>query len=142
MAIFILNSGDYCICLKKIWQGSVAIGLSALAARALGGEAGSALSTVIVAASVINELVCPTFAKLSLSLSGSYSDKLEDLAPVEPLDAEGRRKAEVQLLIERIRAIQEKLPEHPLSPEEEAFTAAAQEYRQNNFNHHRRPFGR
>ena len=47
----------------------------------------------------------------------------------------------MELLIERIRAIQEKLPEHPLSPEEEAFTAAAQEYRQNNL-YHRRPFGR
>lgn len=130
--------------LALVPQAGVAIGLAALGARTLGGEMGVALNTIILASSVLYELVGPALAKLSLWLSGSYSDKLEDLAPVEPLDAEGRRKAEVQLLIERIRAIQEKLPEHPLSPEEEAFTAAAQEYRQNGMNHHYygRPFGR
>ena len=127
--------------LALVPQAGVAIGLAALGARTLGGEMGVALNTIILASSVLYELVGPALAKLSLWLSGSYSDKLEDLAPVEPLDAAGRRKAEVELLIERIRAIQEKLPEHPLSPEEEAFTAAAQEYRQNNF-YHRRPFGR
>lgn len=127
--------------LALVPQAGVAIGLAALGARTLGGEMGVALNTVILASSVLYELVGPALAKLSLWLSGSYSDKLEDLAPVEPLDAAGRRKAEVELLIERIRAIQEKLPEHPLSPEEEAFTAAAQEYRQNNL-YHRRPFGR
>ena len=127
--------------LALVPQAGVAIGLAALGARTLGGEMGVALNTIILASSVLYELVGPALAKLSLWLSGSYSDKLEDLAPVEPLDAAGRRKAEVELLIERIRAIQEKLPEHPLSPEEEAFTAAAQEYRQNNL-YHRRPFGR
>ena len=128
--------------LALVPQAGVAIGLAALGARTLGGEMGVALSTVILASSVLYELVGPALAKLSLWLSGSYSDKLEDLAPVEELDAAGRRKAEVQLLIERIRAIQETLPDHPLSPEEEAFTAAAQEYRQNSFRYHRRPFGR
>lgn len=128
--------------LALVPQAGVAIGLAALGARALGGETGVALNTIILASSVLYELAGPALAKLSLYLSGSYSDKLEDLAPVEPLDAEGRRKAEVQLLIERVRAIQEKLPEHPLSPEEEAFTAAAQEYRQNSFSYRRRPFGR
>ena len=127
--------------LALVPQAGVAIGLAALGARTLGGEMGVALNTVILASSVLYELVGPALAKLSLWLSGSYSDKLEDRAPVEQLDAAGRRKAEVELLIERIRAIQEKLPEHPLSPEEEAFTAAAQEYRQNNL-YHRRPFGR
>ena len=128
--------------LALVPQAGVAIGLAALGARTLGGETGVALNTIILASSVLYELVGPALAKLSLSLSGSYSDKLEDLAPVDTLDAEGRKKAEVQLLIERIRAIQEKLPEHPLSPEEEAFTAAAQEYRMVNGFYRRRPFGR
>ena len=128
--------------LALIPQAGVAIGLAALGARTLGGALGNALNTIILASSVLYELTGPALAKLSLYLSGSYSDKLEDLAPVEPLDAAGREKAEVQLLIERIRAIQQTLPEHPLSPEEEAFTAAAQEYRSNNFYYHRRPFGR
>ena len=128
--------------LALVPQAGVAIGLAALGARTLGGQTGVALNSIILASSVLYELTGPALAKLSLSLSGSYSDKLEDLADVEPLDAAGRKKAEVRLLIERIRSIQEKLPEHPLSPEEEAFNAAAQEYRQNNYYQHRRPFGR
>ena len=96
----------------------------------------------ILASSVLYELAGPALAKLSLWLSGSYSDQLEDIVPLEPLDAEGRKKAEVRLLIERIQTIQKKLPEHPLSPEEEAFTTAAQEYRQNNLAYRRRSFGR
>ena len=128
--------------LALVPQAGVAIGLAALGARTLGGETGVALNTVILASSVLYELAGPALAKLALYLSHSYSDRLEELAPVEVLDAEGRRKAEVQLLIERIRAIQEKLPEHPLlSPEEEAFNNAAREYRMNN-GFYRRPFGR
>ena len=77
--------------LALVPQAGVAIGLAALGARTLGGEMGVALNTIILASSVLYELVGPALAKLSLWLSGSYSDKLEDLAPVEPLDAARRR---------------------------------------------------
>ena len=59
----------------------MAIGLAATGARTLGGEVGNALETIILASSVLYELIGPACAKLSLYLSGSYSNKLEDLAP-------------------------------------------------------------
>ena len=67
--------------LALIPQAGVAIGLAATGARTLGGEVGNALETIILASSVLYELIGPACAKLSLYLSGSYSNKLEDLAP-------------------------------------------------------------
>lgn len=128
--------------LALVPQAGVAIGLAALGARILGGEMGTALSTVILSSSVLYELVGPGLAKLALYLSGSYSDKLEELVPVEELDEQGRKKSEVELLIERVQAIQAKIPEHPLSEEEAAFIRAAEEQHRD-FGYYRgRPFGR
>ena len=110
-------------------QAGVAIGLAALGARTLGGEIGSALETIILASSVLYELIGPACAKLSLYLSGSYSNKLEDLAPVEEIAPDGRQKSTVELLIERIQKIQTEIPEHKTETEEneQAFTEAAEE---------------
>ena len=115
--------------LALIPQAGVAIGLASLGARTLGGETGVALETIILASSVLYELIGPACAKLSLFLSGSYSDKLEDLAPVEPVTPEGSRKTEVQLLIERIARIQETIPPHTADQlaNEQAFTEAAED---------------
>lgn len=109
-------------------QAGVAIGLATLGARTLGGETGNALQTIILASSVLYELIGPAFAKLSLYLSGSYSNKLEDLTP-EPVIAPSKKPSEVELLIERINAIQKELPKHEenINEEEEAFTDAAEE---------------
>lgn len=114
--------------LALIPQAGVAIGLAALGARTLGGETGVALQTIILASSVLYELIGPACAKLSLYLSHSYSDKLEDLVPVEETAPGGRQKTTVELLIERIKGIQETLPP-PTEPsvEEQAFTEAAEE---------------
>ncbi len=104
-------------------QAGVAVGLAALGARTLGGETGKALETIILASSVLYELVGPACAKLSLYLSHSYSDKLEDVAPVmseEPLSP-------VELLIRRIQIIQSELPKREVNENEEAFTEAAEE---------------
>lgn len=115
--------------LALIPQAGVAIGLAALGARTLGGETGQALQTIILASSVLYELIGPACAKLSLHLSGSYTDKLEDIAPVELLDDMGQQKTAVELLIERIAQIQHELPVHaPLSEEEQAFDEAAQDH--------------
>ena len=116
--------------LALIPQAGVAIGLAALGARTLGGEAGEALNTIILASSVLYELIGPACAKLSLYLSGSYSNALEDLVEVEETDENQQKKSELELLIERIQKIQEELPEHITneSEEEDAFTEAAQEY--------------
>ena len=61
--------------LALIPQAGVAIGLATLGARSLGGETGEALQTIILASSVLYELIGPTCGKLALYLSGSYIDK-------------------------------------------------------------------
>ena len=119
--------------LALVPQAGVAIGLAALGARTLGGETGVALETIILASSVLYELIGPACAKLSLYLSHAYSEDLEELVPVDETAPGGRQKTTVELLIERIRGIQETLPP-PTTPtaEEQAFTEAAEElYGQN-----------
>ena len=116
--------------LALIPQAGVAIGLAALGARTLGGEIGNALQTIILASSVLYELIGPGCAKLALYLSKSYSDKLEDLVPESEVTEEEAKKTEIELLIDRIHKIQEELPEHGenvLSDEEQAFLDAAEE---------------
>lgn len=56
-------------------QAGVAIGLAALCARQLGPEVGGTLQTIILASSVLYELIGPASAKLGLYLSGSYSEE-------------------------------------------------------------------
>ena len=117
--------------LALIPQAGVAIGLAALGARTLGGDMGASLNTIILASSVLYELIGPGCAKLSLYLSKSYST-LEDLAPVEELTETGEKKTAAQLLIERIQKIQREMPP-PKSVNEEneqAFLDAAEEQQQ------------
>ena len=106
----------------------VAIGLAALGARELGGEMGRALETIILSSSVLYELIGPGASKLSLWLSGSYSNELEEMASVPEITETGEKKTELELLIERIQKIQEELPEHTENENERAFTEAAEEY--------------
>lgn len=116
--------------LALIPQAGVAIGLSALGARTLGGEMGNALETIILASSVLYELIGPACAKLSLYLSGSYSTKLEELVPLEePAETAKEPPNTVEQLIERIQKIQRELEEEKTgeNPEELAFTEAAEE---------------
>lgn len=117
-------------------QASVAIGLAALGSRALVGELGDALLTVILAASILYEIVGPVCAKLALYLSKSYSDKIEDLVKVRQTTSEGKQKTEVQLLIERIQKIekQNKHNKNLISQEELAFTEAGKEAIEEQFN--------
>ncbi len=115
--------------LALIPQAGVSIGLAAMGARALGGEIGIALETIILASGILYELVGPACAKLSLYLSDSYSERLEDLVTVEETHESGTPKTEVELLIERIQKIQEHIPPSgSLNMEnEQAFTEAAEE---------------
>ena len=114
--------------LALIPQAGVAIGLAALGARALGGETGNALQTIILASSVLYELIGPASAKLSLYLSKSYSTKLEDLVSVNETAENGAQKSELELLIERIQKIQKELPVHTVNEEEDAYTEAAENH--------------
>jgi len=114
--------------LALIPQAGVAIGLAAIGARTLGGESGNALQTVILASSVLYELIGPACAKLSLYLSKSYSTKLEEIVPLEEQSADGNAKNSLELLIERIPKIQLELAQEPINEEESAFTEAAEEH--------------
>ncbi len=128
--------------LALVPQAGVAIGLAALGARTLGGESGNALNTIILASSVLYELIGPACAKLSLYLSKSYTNKLEDLAPVEVIGENGIPKSNVEILIERIQKIQTELPKHvdSLTADERAFTEAAEEQYKAAEAFHRRGF--
>ena len=116
-------------------QTSVAIGLVALAHRTLAtlgyGEEGIALQSIILAASFIGEMIGPACAKLSLYLSKSYSNNIEELAPVEEQTPTGEKKNEVDILIDRIKKIQETIPKHEFNEEETAYNEAIDE--QNNY---------
>ena len=116
-------------------QTSVAIGLAALAHRTLAtlgyGEEGIALQSIILAASFIGEMIGPACAKFSLYLSKSYSNNIEELAPVEEQTPTGEKKNEVDILIDRIKKIQETIPKHEFNEEETAYNEAIDE--QNNY---------
>ncbi len=112
--------------MAEIPQASVAIGLAVLGARALGGEMGATLETVVVAAGILYEIVGPVSAKFALYLSGSYTQSLEELVPL------AKGEDEVSMLCERIRTIREELPKRQPPPisDEDAFTDAALEQRE------------
>ena len=132
--------------LALIPQAGVAIGLASIGARTLGGEMGQALETIILASSVLYEMIGPGCAKLSLYLSGSYSTKLEDLTDVAETDRRGKPRSEFDILTERIKKIQEAIPEYSISEEnEEAFLEAAEENQRffgGNIHRMQRHFGR
>ena len=113
--------------LALIPQAGVSIGLAALCARTLGPGIGTDLQTIILASSVLYEMIGPAAAKLSLYLSHSYSNKLEDVTDVQEVTESGAARPSVEVLIDRIQQIQKELPEleHKQTEEEDAFTEAA-----------------
>lgn len=114
--------------LALIPQAGVSIGLAAMCARTLGGGIGQDLQTIILASSVLYEIVGPPCAKLALYLSHSYATKLEELTAVPTEAPEGGQRPLVEVLTERIRQIQQELQGEPgISEEEAAFTQAAEE---------------
>jgi len=123
-------------------QAGVAIGLAAMGARTLGGNMGDALETIILASSVLYELIGPGCGKFALYKTGSYAENIDEVVPVA--EEEKKQKTQVEILIDQIQEIQKKLPEHPptSSEEEQAFNEAAEEQYEN-FNYKRkRHFGR
>ncbi len=113
--------------LALIPQAGVAIGLAELGARTLGGNVGHSLHTIILASSILYELIGPACAKASLALTGSYSKELEQVVPVEQVTAAGVEKPPVELLIERIRVIQEEMAREK-NPYEDIFEDEAEAY--------------
>ncbi|MDY4187302.1 MAG: hypothetical protein SOX77_05595, partial [Candidatus Borkfalkiaceae bacterium] len=105
-------------------QAGVAIGLSELAARTIGGSTGAVIQTIIMSSSILYELIGPGLAKLALSLSGAIggAEVNASLAP-EP------QKTEREILIERMNEIQREIEKsnYARSDEEKAFSDAADE---------------
>ncbi len=111
------------IALALVSQAGVAIALSSLGARTLGGETGNALVTIIVAAGMAYELIGPILASLALSRSKSYQNLEEATVEVETSE----EKSEVDILIERINAIRRDNPPLPVEENEDAFVEGAEE---------------
>lgn len=121
--------------LALIPQAGVAIGLAALGARTLGGEEGNALETIILASSVLYELIGPACAKLSLYLSKSYSKDGAASPEVTNPPVQGTnidpRQERINSLIAEIKEIQKEMPKHQeyeMSEEEKAFLEASEDY--------------
>ena len=95
-----------CLGLALFSQASVAISIDAIASRSMGGEIGHVM------------------AKLSLSLSGSISNKLEEIVPEV-----GEGMTSVEELVERIRIIHEMNEQKTkqANEREKAFTSASEE---------------
>jgi Kef-type K+ transport system membrane component KefB len=70
--------------LTLIPQASVAIGLAALGERALGGEAGEKLVTVVLTASLLYELIGPACARMALYRSGACGE--DEAEPMKELE--------------------------------------------------------
>lgn len=114
--------------LALIPQAGVAIGLATLASRMIGGDIGSAMETIILASSVLYELIGPACAKLALYLSKSYSKNIDTVIPDEQIE-NVEQKNDVELLIEKIKKIRQALPQkEPNEENEKAFTEGAEEY--------------
>lgn len=113
----------YTMGLALIPQAGVAIGLSELAARTIGGTLGPVIQTVIMSSSILYELIGPAMAKLALTLSGAIGGEDKIAAPLEP------EVDERELLMEKINAIQREIERHNYarSEEEKAFSDAAEE---------------
>ena len=109
--------------LALIPQAGVAIGLSELAARTIGGGTGAVIQTIIMSSSILYELIGPAMAKLALTLSGAIGGKQAEEKTTEP------EKSEREILIERMNEIQREIDcaNYARSEEEKAFSDAAEE---------------
>lgn len=111
----------YSMGLALIPQAGVAIGLSELAARTIGGDTGVVIQTVIMSSSILYELIGPAMAKLALNLSGAIGGKVTSADTETVLS----RRDE---LIEKMKEIQAEIDRdnYARSDEEKAFSEAAE----------------
>lgn len=109
--------------LALVPQAGVAIGLAAMGARIIGGDAGSMLQTVILSSSILYELIGPACAKAALYFSKSYG------VAAEGAEKEQEPPDEVETLQARILQIQDEIEKknYARSKEEAAFMEAAEE---------------
>ena len=134
-------------------QASVAIALATMASMTIGSlenhakydSYASALLAIILASSIIFELIGPVLAKLGLYLSHSYGhDDINELVPEETINKEIKRDSgsnEIDVLAAQISHISKEIPAlQPEEANEAAFTEAAEEYESANYTRNRRGF--
>ena len=136
--------------LGLIPQASVAIALATLGARALTTnnmeEEATLVMTVILASSIIFEIIGPACAKLGLYLTKSYGhDDINEAAPEHAVKdkvvADEGSSKEIDLLAAQIKHISEEIPPIGVEEaEEKAFTEAAEEYENEVFIRNHRGF--
>ena len=136
--------------LGLIPQASVAIALATLGARALTSngmeEEATLVMTVILASSIIFEIIGPACAKLGLYLTKSYGhDDINEMVPQSVVQQkvvnEAGSSKEIDLLAAQIQHLSKEIP--PLDVEEaneQAFTEAAEEYENEVFIRNHRGF--
>ena len=133
--------------LGLIPQAGVAIGLAAMGSRifetnGFNAEA-TALTTIILASSILYELIGPGSAKLGLYLSHSYGhEDINEVAPIsETKQEDSTSSKQVDILVAQINKISKEIKElEPEEKDEEAFNEAAEEYESENYIHNRRGF--
>ena len=109
-------------------------------------EEANALLTIILASSIIFELVGPACAKLGLYLSKSYGhDNIDQLAPEamvkKDVVEDDSSSREIDLLAAQINHLSKEIP--PLEVEEAqeaAFIEAAEEYESESYSRYNRRF--
>ena len=136
--------------LGLIPQASVAIALATLGARALTTnnmeDEATLVMTVILASSIIFEIIGPACAKLGLYLTKSYGhDDINEAAPEQAVKdkvvADEGSSKEIDLLAAQIKHISEEIPPIGVEEaEEKAFTEAAEEYENEVFIRNHRGF--
>ena len=109
-------------------QAGVAIGLAYMGARILGGQDGDNLQTIILASSVLYELVGPAMSKLGLYLSKSYSTDIDEVVSENELAINVKDKTPIEILTLKINQIREKYKDEKINPEEDAFNEAIDDY--------------
>lgn len=136
--------------LGLIPQAGVAIGLAAMGARTFSSfgleDEATMLTTIILASSILYELIGPGCAKLGLYLSHSYGKKsIDEAAPVSEIKQdmvqEDGSSKEIDILAAQIKHLSKEIP--PLNVEEaneQAFTEAAEEYENEVFIRNHRGF--
>ena len=111
--------------LALIPQAGVAIGLAELGARTLKGEMGDALLTIILASSVLYELIGPGTAKFALYKSKSYGNIEDENTSVVETSAEPIQ--DMEIYVTEVDYGEE------INIEESSFDEGAEEYFQNQF---------
>lgn len=136
--------------LGLIPQAGVAIGLAAMGSRIFESNGlpmeATALTTIILASSILYELIGPGCAKLGLFLSHSYGhEDINAVAPESEVKGEvvgdDASSKEIDLLAAQINHLSKEIT--PLEPEEaaeQAFTEAAEEYENENYSRNYRKF--